>query len=97
MGGGSAPVWPLGNGTGRPGEGAPLCHRGHQHLQQVVVLAPAGSGVAVLGGSLDEFHADFVLLELHQEPVTHTETSLHTVPEGHGLRSADLGLALLLV
>lgn len=45
-----------------------LRHRGHQHLQQAIVLALAGCAVAVLGGSLDEFHAHFVLLELYQEP-----------------------------
>lgn len=47
-----------------------LRHRGHQHLQQPVVLALAGRAVAVLGGPLDELHAHFVMLELNQEPVT---------------------------
>lgn len=40
----------------------------HKHLQQPVVLAPAGGAVAVLGHSLDELDAHFVLLELDQEP-----------------------------
>lgn len=53
---------------------AALGRRGHQHLQQAVVLASAGRAVAVLRCSLDEFHAHFVLLELDQEPATHGET-----------------------
>lgn len=53
---------------------AALGRRGHQHLQQAVVLASAGRAVAVLRCSLDEFHAHFVLLELDQEPATHRET-----------------------
>lgn len=59
------------NSTGEPSEGAALCRHGHRHLQQPVVLALAGRAVAVLGASLDEFHAHFVLLELHQKPVAH--------------------------
>lgn len=51
-----------------------LRSRGHRHLQQAVILALAGGAVAVLGGSLDELHADFVLFELDQEPAAQTET-----------------------
>lgn len=50
------------------GSGRRLGRGRHQHLQQPVVLAPAGGAVAVLGRSLDELDADFVLLELDQEP-----------------------------
>lgn len=51
-----------------------LRSRRHRHLQQAVILALAGGAVAVLGGSLDELHADFVLFELDQEPAAQTET-----------------------
>lgn len=40
---------------------------GYRHLQQAVVLALAGHAVAVLRAALDELHAYFVLLKLHQE------------------------------
>lgn len=43
---------------------------GYRHLQQAVVLALAGYAVAVLRAALDELHAYFVLLKLHQEPAT---------------------------
>lgn len=54
--------------------GVSCCGGGHRHLQQAVVLAFAGHAVAVLRGPLDEFHAHFVLLELHQKPAG-TDTS----------------------
>lgn len=64
--------------------GGVLRHRGHQHLQQAIVLALAGCAVAVLGGSLDEFHTHFVLLELHQEPAAQ-ERAREAPPGGRRL------------
>lgn len=61
----------------RPGRRGRRLGRGrHQHLQQPVVLTPAGGAVAVLGRSLDELDADFVLLELDQEPAAQEDTVL---------------------
>lgn len=51
-----------------PGSRFGLCRGGDRHLQQAVVFALAGRAVAVLGGSLDELDAHFVLLELDQKP-----------------------------
>lgn len=76
---------------------AALGHRGDQHLQQAVVLASAGSAVAVLRCSLDEFHAHFVLLELDQEPATHRETRWETFQVGNESPCEGRNFTLLLV
>lgn len=77
MGGGSVFNRPLSEHPGTALESWHLCCRGHRHLQQAVVLALAGHAVAVLGGTLDELHAYFVLLELHQKPVTQKHQAHH--------------------
>ena len=69
--------------------GAALCRHGHRHLQQPVVLTLAGRAVAVLWASLDEFHAHFVLLELHQKPVAHRNIIKNQPGGGDGLRPFD--------